>query len=185
MLDAPRRTRDRWRRRRAVGYHRILIPLATDASSQRALDLACRLAADRNVKVTAPVPMEVPLDLPLMFELPDDEKQARRVAAEARAIGESYGVDVNPRIVRTRDATAAILESADDDRVEVIVLPTSRDPYRRLRGTAQHVLRSATCRLMLVAEHDPPADRSARMSQRSHASARVSRRLGRGRRVER
>ena len=48
--------------------------------------------------------LEIPLDLPLGVELAVEEGAANRELDEARAIGESYGVTVIPRLVRGRSA---------------------------------------------------------------------------------
>ena len=48
--------------------------------------------------------IEVPLELPLDAYLPDEVQEANEQLDEARAIGESYGVNVIARIVRARNA---------------------------------------------------------------------------------
>jgi nucleotide-binding universal stress UspA family protein len=158
MSETPPQAPDKRRRRRAVGYHRVLIPISTTTSSQRGLDLACRLAADRHAHILALAVIEVPLDLPLTFKLPDEEKEAKRALAQARAIGESYGVNIRARIVRARETGTAILEETANHEIELIVLPTSYDPHSKRQPfgrTVQHVLKSATCRVMLAAEREP------------------------------
>lgn len=137
----------------------MLIPISTATASQRGLDLACRLAADRHAKVVALAVIEVPLDLPLKFKLPDEEKEAKRALAQAGAIGESYGVSIEGRMVRARDAASAIIEEAANSGVELIVLPTSYDPHSKRHPfgpTVQHVLKASTCRVMLAAEREAP-----------------------------
>ena len=71
------------------------------------------LAAERGAQITAVYVIEIPLDLPLVAELPAEEELANRELDEARAIGESYGVTVIPRLVRARSAGAAIVREAE------------------------------------------------------------------------
>jgi nucleotide-binding universal stress UspA family protein len=118
--------------------------------------LACRLAADRGALVTALAAIEVPRELPLDAQMPDDEAEAERVLAEARAIAELYGVSVTTRVVRARAAAEAIVEAAANDGTEIVVLgaPRKRRASRRtpiFGRTVAVVLAQAPCRVMVAA----------------------------------
>jgi hypothetical protein len=52
------------------------------------MDFACRLAAERRASIVAFTAIEVPLDLPLDAELPDEVHEANEQLDEARAIGD-------------------------------------------------------------------------------------------------
>ena len=84
----------------ALEYRRLLVPVLAGRASDEAFDIAAGLAAERGAQITAVYVVEVPLDQPLSAELPAEEDVANRELDEARAIGESYGVTVIPRLVR-------------------------------------------------------------------------------------
>jgi nucleotide-binding universal stress UspA family protein len=119
------------------------------------MEVACRLAADRHASITALTVIEIPPLLPLDAHMRDEEAAARRLLARAEAIGDAYGVSVVSRSVRSRDAASAILERMDASDVELVVLGARRRERANKRapafgGTVQHVLRKATCRVLVV-----------------------------------
>ena len=88
----------------ALEYRRLLVPIVSGQATDDAFDVAASLAAERGAHIAAVHVIEVPLELPLSAELPDREAQADRELDEARRIGESYGISVIPRLVRSRSA---------------------------------------------------------------------------------
>jgi basic amino acid/polyamine antiporter, APA family len=143
----------------ALEYRNLLVPVLPGQASDDALDVACSLAAERGASIAAVYVIEVPLELPLNVELPDEEALANRELDEARAIGESYGVRVLPRLVRGRSAGAAIVEEAERRGTEIIVIGAPRkDLGRRKRavfgGTVDYVLKNAPCRVMVTASQE-------------------------------
>jgi len=140
----------------ALEYRRIVVPIVPGRPSDDALDVACRLAAERGARVVALTVLEVPLELPLDAELPDDERQANDELDEAVAVGETYGVRVTARLVRGRSASAEIVREAKRRGAEIIVLGSPRkDLTSRRRGvfgsTVDRVMRNAPCRVMVTA----------------------------------
>jgi APA family basic amino acid/polyamine antiporter len=140
----------------ALEYRRLLVPVLSGRASDEALDIAAGLAAERGAQITAVYVIEIPLDLPLSADMPDEEQLANRELDEARAIGESYGVTVIPRLVRARTAGAAIVREADRRASEIIVIGAPRkDMPSRKRAifgrTVDYVLKNATCRVLVTA----------------------------------
>ena len=138
------------------------VPIVPGRPSDDALDVACRLAAERGARVVALTVIEVPLELPLDAELPDDERVANDELDEAVAIGESYGVHVVARLVRGRSASVEIVREAERRGAEIIVLGSPRkDLTRRRRGvfgsTVDRVMRKAPCRVMVTASRERAA----------------------------
>ena len=85
---------------------------------------------------------------------PELERRAAVQLSEAEALGESYGVPVFGRIVRTRNAGRALIDEAVARGSEVIVLGTpGRSPRSSqvLGSVADYVLRHATCKVMIGA----------------------------------
>ena len=140
----------------ALEYRRIVVPIVPGRPSDDALDVACRLAAERGARVVALTVLEVPLDLPLDTELPEDERVANAELDEAMAIGETYGVRVVGRLVRGRSASVEIVREAERREAEIIVLGSPRkDLVGRRRSvfgsTVDRVMRNAPCRVMVTA----------------------------------
>jgi APA family basic amino acid/polyamine antiporter len=147
----------------ALEFRSILVPIAPGYASDEAMDVACRLAAERRASIVAFTAIEVPLDLPLDAELPEDVREANEQLDEARAIGDSYGVNVIGRIARTRNIGRAIVDEAVRRNSEIIVMAGPRR-VRLQRGRRQifgdavdFVLRHAPCRVMVAT----PGERAA------------------------
>jgi basic amino acid/polyamine antiporter, APA family len=140
----------------ALEYRNILVPVAPGYSSDEAMDVACRLATERRASIVAVTVIEVPLHLPLDEYLPEEVEEANRQLDEARAIGESYGVRVIPRIVRARTAGRAIVDEAARRGSEIVVMGTPR--RRRMTrksaifgNTVDFVLKHTPTRVMVAA----------------------------------
>ena len=138
------------------GYRRILVPLVDEGASAKAIDVARRLASERGASVTAVAVVEVPPLLPLDARMEAEEAQARRLLERASVSCNSYGVDVTTRLLRSRDAGQAILAEAETHEIEVLVLGATAEPRASsgavaFSGTIEHVLKGATCRVMVVA----------------------------------
>ncbi|HKG38645.1 MAG TPA: universal stress protein [Conexibacter sp.] len=116
---------------------------------------------------------EVPMSLPIDARLPEAQvKRAQEALRRAKAVGEEYeGVHVATAMVRARRAGEAIVREARRRGVEAIVL-AAEEPSR-VRGGAlfggtsgpldnyvgevtKHVLRKATCRVILTAPAAEP-----------------------------
>jgi len=143
----------------ALQYRRIVVPVVPGRPSDDALDIACRLAAERGSRIVALSVLEVPLELPIDTPLPDEEARANRELDEATAIGDSYGVRVVARLVRGRNASEEIVREAERRGAEIIVLGSPRkqlvDRRRGVFGTTvDRVLRKAPCRVMVTASRE-------------------------------
>jgi basic amino acid/polyamine antiporter, APA family len=139
----------------ALEYRRLLVPVLPGQASDEALDVAASLAAERRAHIVALTVLEVPRELGLLAELPEEERLAHRELDEARAIGDSYGVDVIPRLLRSRSAGQAIVDEATRREIEIIVIGAPRKELGRRRGvfgdTVDYVLKHAPCRVMVTA----------------------------------
>jgi APA family basic amino acid/polyamine antiporter len=146
----------------ALEYRRLLVPVLPGRASEEALDVAAGLAAERGSRIAAVTVLEVPLDLPLSAELPEEEEVANRELDEARAIGDSYGVDVVTRLIRGRNAGAALVEEAERRGTEIIVIGAPRKHLTRGKRavfgrTVDYVLKHAPCRVLVTATHTSEA----------------------------
>ncbi len=150
----------------AVGYRSILVPVADNAESEKAVDVACRLSAEHGASITAVAVIEVPSVLPLDSHMLEEEADARRVLTRAAAIGDSYGIRVSPRMVRRREAAAAIVDEACTTGCELIVIGAPRKRRLGKRAfvfgrTGESVLKKAPCRVMVIASANDIVDARA------------------------
>ncbi len=143
----------------ALEYRRILVPIGDDPESEEAVDLACRLAAERGATIVALAVVPVPLELPLETAMPPEEARANELLDEAQAVGDSYGVRVVPRLVRARSFGRAVVDEAARHDSEIVVVGADR---RNLGGrntlfsdTVDFVLKHAPCRVMVAAARRP------------------------------
>ncbi|HEX2428397.1 MAG TPA: universal stress protein, partial [Gaiellaceae bacterium] len=96
----------------ALEYRNLLVPVIPGQPSDAAMDVACRLAAERRARIIALNVLEVPLDHALTDRFPDLERVANAELDEAAAIGDSYGVRVLTRLERAHAAGPAIVTEA-------------------------------------------------------------------------
>jgi basic amino acid/polyamine antiporter, APA family len=146
----------------ALEYRRLLVPVLPGRASDDALDIAAGLSAERGAQIAAVTVLEIPLELPLSAALPEEEARANRELDEARAIGDSYGVSVIPRLVRGRNAGKEIVREAERRGSEIIVIGAPRKDFgRRKRAvfghTVDYVLKNAPCRVMVTAINETAA----------------------------
>jgi nucleotide-binding universal stress UspA family protein len=149
----------------SVGYRRILVPVVDNPESAEAVDVACRLAAEKHGSLTVVTIVEVPPQLPLDAHMLEEEQDAHALLARAQAIGESYGVDVRPCVLRARDAAEAIVSHAARTGAEIVVVggPRRTGGLARgapFRGTIRDVLKKAPCRVLVIASQAPVGSRA-------------------------
>jgi nucleotide-binding universal stress UspA family protein len=135
-----------------VEYRSLLVPVAENRETDRALDVACQLAAEHGACLNALAVVEVSPLLPLDAHMQEEEAAAKRLLARAQTEGDSYGVNVAPLMVRARRAGEAIVDAAAACHAELVVIGTPRRRGSRVFGhTTEVVLRRAPCRVMVVA----------------------------------
>jgi len=139
----------------ALEYRSILVPMGRDPESEEAVDLACRLAAERKATIVAMTVIEVPLERPLDFDMPEEEDAAYDLLDEAKAVGDSYGVTVHTRLIRARSFGRAIVDEAARRNSEIIVVGADRRDIGGRRAIfsdiVDFVLKHAPCRVMVAA----------------------------------
>lgn len=136
----------------SLGFRNLLVPISDNAESERAMDVACRLAADRGATIAVVSVIEVPSVLPLDAHMTDERSAARGPFERAVAIAGTYGVNVAPRVLQARDAAAAIVREAELRKAELIVIGAPRKRRAAFGSTVEHVLKHAPCRVMVIGE---------------------------------
>jgi nucleotide-binding universal stress UspA family protein len=136
---------------RTIGYRSSLVPVADTAETAKALDVACRLAAEHGSSITALAVIEVPPVLPLASHMLAEEADAKLLLRRAEAVAESYGISVHGRVVRGREAGTAIADEATLRKVELVVLGARRGRRRPFGRTVEAVLKHSPCRVLVIA----------------------------------
>jgi nucleotide-binding universal stress UspA family protein len=125
----------------------LVVPLLGSPDPERAVAGACELAG-REGTVDAVVVVEISPLLPLDARMDAEDAAARMLLARARVVADAYGVRFVPHVVRAREAASAILELAEQEEAEIVVI--DRDG-RRLRRAERRLLRKAGDRALVVA----------------------------------
>jgi basic amino acid/polyamine antiporter, APA family len=137
----------------ALEYRNIFVPVKPGRASEEAIDVACRLAADRGASLAAVSVVVVPLELPLDSRVEEEEQRAYEALDAAAAIAELYGVTATERLIRARHAGRAIVDEAVRRHSEIIVMgaPRATRGGGVFSDTVDFVLKHAPCRVMVVA----------------------------------
>jgi basic amino acid/polyamine antiporter, APA family len=151
-----RRARRLARRTAAVRYRSIVVPLLGLDETEHALDLACRLAADRGAHVVLVAPLIVPQELPLNAHFKAETAELRAQLDRAARIAESYGVGSKRHIVRTRERAFGeeLADVATDHRAELAVVGAPIESRRGFRHAfppeVLGIIQDAPCRVMIA-----------------------------------
>jgi APA family basic amino acid/polyamine antiporter len=135
-------------------FSRILVPMKLGDIGEEMIATAVKLAQERGASVEALHVIRVPLDLPLDAELLDEEEAAEASLAEAKLLGADHGVNVEGRTVRARSIGQAIVQEAQDQGADLIVLgsaPRWRRQSRFFSPTVDYVLKKAPSEVLIVA----------------------------------
>jgi APA family basic amino acid/polyamine antiporter len=137
-----------------VQFKRILVPMKLGIIGEEMLATAVKLAAEHGAQVQAVHVIRVPLELPLDAPLIDEEERAEASLAEAKLLGAEHGVAVEGATVRGRAIGEAIVERAFETGADLIVLgsaPRWRRQSRFFSPTVDYVLRRAPAEVLIVA----------------------------------
>ena len=151
-----RRARRLARRAGSVGYRTIAVPLLEREETEHALDLACRLAADRRARVVLVAPLFVERELPLDARFDEELRALRDRLDSAAAVAASYGVGVRREIVRTRPGLLGeeVARMANERGAELVVVGAPVESRRGFKHAFPHevlvLLRAAPCRVMIA-----------------------------------
>jgi len=107
----------------SVAYRSIVVPLLDRDETEHALDLACRLAADRRARVVLVAPLVVERELPIDSHMDGALTVLKERLESATAVASSYGVGVRREIVRTRPGSLSeeVARVAAERRAELVV----------------------------------------------------------------
>ncbi len=133
--------------------NRIVVPLIESIASERAVELACRLASDQKSEIILAAVITVPLSLSLDSPVPQLEKQARQALETGSFIVKQHKLKCETRIVHHRSAADGILQVARDEDADVIVVGTGvpqRRNFAEMSATAMELLRRAPMQVIIA-----------------------------------
>jgi len=135
-------------------HRRVLVPVKIGPIGEEVLATALKLAEETNGHVAVLHVLRVPFDKALDAELPAAEALAEASIAEAKEVAQEQGIELEGRIVRARALGEAIVEAAEEERADLIVVgsaPRWRRQSQFFSPTVDYVLRKAPCDVMVVA----------------------------------
>jgi nucleotide-binding universal stress UspA family protein len=140
----------------SIAYRTIVVPLLDREETEHALDLACRLAADRGARVVLVAPAVLERELPIDAHLDGQLVTLTERLEFATAVASSYGVAVRREIVRTRPGSLGeeVARVAAERRAELVVVgapvESRRGFHRAFPREILLLLRDAPCRVMIA-----------------------------------
>lgn len=140
----------------SIAYRSIVVPLLDREETEHALDLACRLAADRGARVILVAPAVLERELPIDAHLDGQLVGLKERLESAAALAASYGVAVRREIVRTRPGSFGeeVARVAAERRAELVVVGAPVESRRGFqRAFPREVLllvRDSPCRVMIA-----------------------------------
>jgi nucleotide-binding universal stress UspA family protein len=140
----------------SIAYRSIVVPLLDREETEHALDLACRLAADRGARVVLVAPLVVERELPLNAHMDGRLTGLKERLESAAAVAGSYGVGVRQEIVRTRSGSLGedVARVAAERRAELVVVgapvESRRGFHRAFPREVLLLLRDAPCRVLIA-----------------------------------
>ncbi len=138
-------------RRSIAALQHILVPVSSRVTSERAVELACRLGAAQKAEIILVYVIEVPFTLSLTTPLPAEEARGQEALRTARFIVEQHGLPVKARIVPHRYAWDGILHITREEQADAVVMSVGGNhPGGEVLGrTSQEVVRRAACEVIL------------------------------------
>lgn len=132
--------------------HRVLVPIIEEIPSEHAIELACRLGNGQKTELVLVHLIIVPLALPLDAPMPAQDEIAQHVIDLGCRLAEQFGCQSRTRLLRHRNAADGILQVAQQERVDAIVLGVGSE-RERIPGewdqTSVEVMHRAECEVIV------------------------------------
>ena len=165
MLRLPKeteRTRTATKAVRSVNkITRILVPLLRRSeATDRIVALAAQMARQRNGHVDILAVIEVPFTLPLNARVEDEEKLALEALDRAQSVaaqcGTRNGTTVSKRILKARNAGAAIVREAEESAVDLILIANTpmrvRGNIQQVDPVVEYVMKNTPCEVLVLSQ---------------------------------
>jgi APA family basic amino acid/polyamine antiporter len=135
-------------------YNRILVPVKLGDIGDEVLATAVKLAGEHDARICALHVEHVPLEQSLESNGAPEPEAGTEALAEARELAAEHGVEIDVRLVRARSIGEAVVEEAERQGSDLILVgsaPRWRRQSRFFSPTVDYVLRRAPCEVMVIA----------------------------------
>jgi len=136
----------------------ILVPLAGTAIDPDVIEYAIALGRAHKATITAVHVIEVKWNMPLDAVQDAELERGEEVLALAEKVAEKLGAHISTEVLQAREAAAAIVDTAVEQRSELILLGM---PYRKRLGrvyvgrTVEEVYVKAPCAVLAYRQEEP------------------------------
>ena len=139
--------------RRTVNQLRtVVVPVVRALSSERAVELACRLAEPQQAHIVLVHVVEVPLSLPLDAAMPAQRQIGEESIDVGTTICETHELPCEGVVIPARSPWEGILRIARERHADLIVLGLDskvRRPGEELSRNVAQVVRRAPCEVLV------------------------------------
>jgi nucleotide-binding universal stress UspA family protein len=136
---------------------RILVPLAGTSVDPEVIRVAIALGKPAKAEIVAIYVIEVRWNLPLDAILDPESERGEAVLEGAVKVAEQTGAHIETELVQAREAAAAIIDTAREQKSDLIVLGM---PFRKRLGrvyvgeTVQRVYVGAHCAVLAYRQEE-------------------------------
>ena len=136
---------------------RILVPLAGTSVDPEVIRVAITLGKPAKAEIVAIYVIEVRWNLPLDAILDPESERGEAVLEAAVKVAEQTGAHIETELVQAREAAAAIIDTAREQKSDLIVLGM---PFRKRLGrvyvgeTVQRVYVGAHCAVLAYRQEE-------------------------------
>ncbi len=134
-------------------FHNILVPVAGTRADEGAIELACRLANQKNgSRIFAVHVIPVERSLPLDAEIESEIGRAETILTHIEEIAKEHNCLIETDILQAREVGPAIIDEATEREVDLILIGVT---YKKhfgqfcLGDVLPYVLENAPCRVLL------------------------------------
>ena len=130
---------------------RVLVALAGTSADPDMLRLVASIAKPAKAEVIGIHVIEVRWNLPLDAVLEPELDRGEELLASAKKVASQAGFDLDTELLQARDAAAAIVDTAVERKVDLVIVAT---PYRKRMGrvyagkTVENVFLNAPCAVL-------------------------------------
>ena len=130
---------------------RVLVALAGTSADPDMLRLVASIAKPARAEVIGIHVIEVRWNLPLDAVLEPELDRGEELLASAKKVASQAGFDLDTELLQARDAAAAIVDTAVERKVDLVIVAT---PYRKRMGrvyagkTVENVFLNAPCAVL-------------------------------------
>lgn len=139
-------------------YRRILVPVSGTPVDADTIKVAVAIAKADHAEMLVVNVIEVQWNRPLDAILEEATEKGELLLEGATALAEKTGVKIETELLQAREAAAAIVDTARERRIDLIILGM---PYRRRFGrtyvgrTVQDVYIGAPCAVLAYRQQEP------------------------------